>query len=217
METLKGFIDKDKNLARLLIVFVVVFAICAVLKGSLFLSVSNFQSMTVGDREIFGPVTLIKRVKDFDEGIAVMNANPFANGSVVFTQSGYFARKFAFLTDGGMEGRIEVSSQPGAGTEFRVTLPLETAEGAAADRAAPASPEAHSLRGCQVLLCEDNELNMEIAQTLLEQKGMGVHCAANGQEGLQQFQQSPPGSIDIVLMKKRAVADITVEGAIGLV
>ncbi len=60
--------------------------------------------MTVGDREIFGPVTLIKRVKDFDEGIAVMNANPFANGSVVFTQSGYFARKFAFLTDGGMVG-----------------------------------------------------------------------------------------------------------------
>ena len=60
--------------------------------------------MTVGDREIFGPVTLIKRVKDFDEGLAVMNANPFANGSVIFTQSGYYARKFEFLTDGGMVG-----------------------------------------------------------------------------------------------------------------
>lgn len=60
--------------------------------------------MTVGDREIFGPVTLIKRVKDFDEGIALMNANPFANGSVIFTQSGYYARKFEFLTDGGMVG-----------------------------------------------------------------------------------------------------------------
>ena len=60
--------------------------------------------MTVGDREIFGPVTLIKRVKDFDEGLAVMNANPFANGSVIFTQSGYYARKFEMLTDGGMVG-----------------------------------------------------------------------------------------------------------------
>lgn len=60
--------------------------------------------MTVGDREIFGPVTLIKRVKDFDEGLAVMNANPFANGSVIFTQSGFYARKFELLTDGGMVG-----------------------------------------------------------------------------------------------------------------
>ena len=60
--------------------------------------------MTVGDREIFGPVTLIKRVKDFDEGLALMNANPFANGSVIFTQNGYYARKFEMLTDGGMVG-----------------------------------------------------------------------------------------------------------------
>lgn len=60
--------------------------------------------MTVGTREIFGPVTLIKRVRDFDEGLAIMNANPFANGSVIFTQSGFYARKFEFLTDGGMVG-----------------------------------------------------------------------------------------------------------------
>lgn len=60
--------------------------------------------MTVGDREIFGPVTVIKRVKDFEEGVAVMNANPFANGSVIFTQSGYYARQFELLTDGGMVG-----------------------------------------------------------------------------------------------------------------
>ena len=60
--------------------------------------------MTVGEREIFGPVTLIKRVKDFEEGLAVMNANPFANGSVIFTQNGYYARQFELLTDGGMVG-----------------------------------------------------------------------------------------------------------------
>lgn len=60
--------------------------------------------MTIGDREIFGPVTVIKRVKTFEEGIALMNANPFANGSVIFTQSGYYARQFEMLTDGGMVG-----------------------------------------------------------------------------------------------------------------
>jgi malonate-semialdehyde dehydrogenase (acetylating) / methylmalonate-semialdehyde dehydrogenase len=60
--------------------------------------------MSVGDREIFGPVVSIKRVKDFDEGLAVMNANPFANGSSIFTQNGYYARQFELLTDGGMVG-----------------------------------------------------------------------------------------------------------------
>ncbi|MGI6200356.1 MAG: CoA-acylating methylmalonate-semialdehyde dehydrogenase [Christensenellales bacterium] len=60
--------------------------------------------MTVGDTEIFGPVLCIKRVRDFHEGLAVMNANPFANGSVIFTQNGHYAREFARHTDGGMVG-----------------------------------------------------------------------------------------------------------------
>ena len=62
------------------------------------------DEMSVGTREIFGPVTVIKRVKNFEEGLAVMNANPFANGSVIFTQNGYYARQFELLTDGGMVG-----------------------------------------------------------------------------------------------------------------
>ncbi len=62
------------------------------------------EEMTVGTREIFGPVLCIKRVKDFEEGLAIMNRNPFANGSVIFTQSGYYAREFAKRTDGGMVG-----------------------------------------------------------------------------------------------------------------
>lgn len=60
--------------------------------------------MSVGSSEIFGPVVCIKRVKNFDEGLALMNANPFANGSSIFTQSGYYARQFELLTDGGMVG-----------------------------------------------------------------------------------------------------------------
>lgn len=60
--------------------------------------------MSVGQREIFGPVLCVKRVKDFEEGISIMNANPFANGSVIFTQNGYYAREFAKRTHGGMVG-----------------------------------------------------------------------------------------------------------------
>jgi malonate-semialdehyde dehydrogenase (acetylating)/methylmalonate-semialdehyde dehydrogenase len=60
--------------------------------------------MTVGDREIFGPVLCIKRVKTFEEGLEIMNHNPYANGSVIFTQNGHYAREFARHTDGGMVG-----------------------------------------------------------------------------------------------------------------
>lgn len=60
--------------------------------------------MTVGNEEIFGPVTCIKRVKDFDEGIKLMNENQFANGSAIYTQNGYFSREFAKKTHAGMVG-----------------------------------------------------------------------------------------------------------------
>ncbi|HVO18398.1 MAG TPA: CoA-acylating methylmalonate-semialdehyde dehydrogenase [Anaeromyxobacter sp.] len=58
----------------------------------------------VGDEEVFGPVTSIKRVKDFEEGLAIMNANRFANGSSIYTSSGRQAREFAKRTHGGMVG-----------------------------------------------------------------------------------------------------------------
>lgn len=60
--------------------------------------------MTVGESEIFGPVVCIKRVKDFADGLKTMNASPFANGSIIFTQNGYFAREFIKRTHGGMVG-----------------------------------------------------------------------------------------------------------------
>jgi malonate-semialdehyde dehydrogenase (acetylating)/methylmalonate-semialdehyde dehydrogenase len=60
--------------------------------------------MSVGNEEIFGPVLCIKRCKDFEEGLAVMNANPFANGASIFTASGHYAREFTRRTHGGMVG-----------------------------------------------------------------------------------------------------------------
>ncbi len=62
------------------------------------------EDMSVGACEIFGPVLCIKRVKSFEEGLTLMNNNPFANGSVIFTQNGYYAREFAERTHGGMVG-----------------------------------------------------------------------------------------------------------------
>ena len=62
------------------------------------------EDMTIGREEVFGPVLCIKRCKDFNEGLAIMNASPYANGSVIYTQSGYFAREFVRHTDGGQVG-----------------------------------------------------------------------------------------------------------------
>ena len=62
------------------------------------------EDMTVGRDEIFGPVLAIKRVNDFEEGITLMNASRFANGSCIFTESGYYAREFARRTHAGMVG-----------------------------------------------------------------------------------------------------------------
>ena len=62
------------------------------------------EDMTIGREEIFGPVLCVKRVDSFEEGLTLMNASRFANGSVIYTESGHYAREFANRTDGGMVG-----------------------------------------------------------------------------------------------------------------
>jgi malonate-semialdehyde dehydrogenase (acetylating)/methylmalonate-semialdehyde dehydrogenase len=62
------------------------------------------EAMEIGREEIFGPVLCFKRVDNFDEGLAIMNASRFANGSAIFTESGHYARRFTKETDGGMVG-----------------------------------------------------------------------------------------------------------------
>ena len=62
------------------------------------------EDMAIGRDEIFGPVLAIKRVADFEEGITLMNDSRFANGSCIFTESGYFSREFARRTHAGMVG-----------------------------------------------------------------------------------------------------------------
>ena len=60
--------------------------------------------MSIGREEVFGPVLCVKRVKDFEEGITIMNNSRFANGSSIYTQNGYYARQFSYRTHAGMVG-----------------------------------------------------------------------------------------------------------------
>jgi len=62
------------------------------------------QQMSVGRDEVFGPVLCVKRVKSFEEGLEVINASPFGNGSAIYTQSGRYAREFAHRVGAGMVG-----------------------------------------------------------------------------------------------------------------
>jgi malonate-semialdehyde dehydrogenase (acetylating)/methylmalonate-semialdehyde dehydrogenase len=60
--------------------------------------------MSIYRDEIFGPVLVVLRVKSLDEAIAMINANPFANGTAVFTRSGGAARRFEREIEVGMVG-----------------------------------------------------------------------------------------------------------------
>ena len=98
-----------------------------------------------------------------------------------------------------MGGVISVKSELGQGTTFTVDLPFtinRTPEAAEA----PADAEECDICGMSILLVEDNELNTEIAQTLLEHDGALVTTAANGKEALELFQAKPAGAFDAILM-----------------
>ena len=56
------------------------------------------------DEEIFGPVLCIMRVNTYDQAVAVINANKFANGTAIFTRDGRTAREFEFDIEVGMVG-----------------------------------------------------------------------------------------------------------------
>ena len=62
------------------------------------------EEMSLRPRRGLRPGAFIKRVEDFEEGLAIMNASRFANGSCIFTESGYYAREFARRTHAGMVG-----------------------------------------------------------------------------------------------------------------
>ena len=99
-----------------------------------------------------------------------------------------------------MGGRITVKSEKGKGTAFTVRIPFAIDHTAhRPDAGHPAAP-AGSLKGLRVLLVEDNDLNAEVAQFLLEQEGMTVELARNGQLAVKAFEAHAPGELDGILM-----------------
>ena len=98
-----------------------------------------------------------------------------------------------------MGGTIEVSSQVGVGSTFVITIPFEIAL-APEEKAAPAPAAEGSIQGLHLLLAEDNDLNAEIAQTLLEDEGAEVTLVTDGKQAVERFQSEPPGTFDAILM-----------------
>lgn len=102
-----------------------------------------------------------------------------------------------------MGGTLQVKSEPGKGSEFYalIRFPLGK-EDVSADEETGTGEE-QNLKGVYVLLAEDNDLNAEIAQELLEIKGIKVRRAVNGQEAVNSFLASEPGEFQIILMDIR--------------
>ena len=106
-----------------------------------------------------------------------------------------------------MGGTIQVSSTPGVGTEFRFYLSFpvvqpekESQSGECVQGTKQDLKEDKPLRGYHILLAEDNEINMEIAEFYLEEAGAQVTKAWNGLEAAELFKQSGLREYDAVLM-----------------
>lgn len=98
-----------------------------------------------------------------------------------------------------MGGSIFFTSQKGEGTTFTVKLPFLIDK--AAGRAEKTTEEAEaSIKGVRILLAEDNELNMEISEFIVAEKGAVVTKAWNGKEAVETFANAPEGTFDVILM-----------------
>ena len=98
-----------------------------------------------------------------------------------------------------MGGTITVDSRKGVGTTFTVEISMELTNAEKVEKTKPLVQH-NDLKGIKVLLAEDNDLNAELATMLLEDLGMTVTRAADGQEVVDLFAEHPAGTYDIILM-----------------
>ena len=98
-----------------------------------------------------------------------------------------------------MGGTITFESKKGVGTTFVIRVPFQIDQDGDKGEKQKDTPE-QSIQGLHILLAEDNELNMEIAEFVLQNEGAVVTKAWNGREALELFEKSGPGAFDVILM-----------------
>ena len=98
-----------------------------------------------------------------------------------------------------MGGTISFESEEGAGTTFVIRVPFRIDTDRDSKVETGEKTEA-SIRGLHILLAEDNDLNMEIAEFMLQNEGVEVTKAWDGQEAVELFRKSEPGEFDVILM-----------------
>ena len=98
-----------------------------------------------------------------------------------------------------MGGTITFESEKGAGTTFVIRVPFKI-DMDADKREEQKDVSEKSMNGLHILLAEDNELNMEIAEFVLQNEGADVTKAWNGQEAVELFKKSEHGEFDVILM-----------------
>ena len=98
-----------------------------------------------------------------------------------------------------MGGTITFESEVGVGTTFMIRVPFKI-DLDADKREEQKDISEKAIKGLHILLAEDNELNMEIAEFLLQNEGADVTKAWNGQEAVELFRKSEPGEFDVILM-----------------
>ena len=98
-----------------------------------------------------------------------------------------------------MSGTISFESKEGTGTTFVIRIPFQI-DADMKDRTETEEKTEISIQGLHVLLTEDNELNMEIAEFVLQNEGAVVTKAWNGQKAVDIFRKNRPGEFDVILM-----------------
>ncbi|MCM1188644.1 MAG: ATP-binding protein [bacterium] len=95
-----------------------------------------------------------------------------------------------------MGSNIQLDSEPGEGSTFSFLIPLELGENVEEEK----QEEEFTFNGCHILVVEDNELNAEIAQSLLEERNFKVDCVYDGAQAVERMRTVAPGTYDVILM-----------------